>query len=331
MLIDVHAHQYPDAYLDAVRRPDSGLDHYIRDDGRLVVLQDGAVALAVPQPQPSFEERLLLMDQFGVRTQALSIPAPNVYRLPAALRVDVARAVNDEFVEAAARHPGRFVVLASLPLPDVGAALAELERVRTIPAVSGVALCSTIDRRTLDDPEFAPLFTELDRIGATVFVHPTTACCTEGIRDFALALGIDFLAETTIAIARLTYSGAFDRYPGINWIFAHLGGATPFLMHRFDNYFGQFPECREHIDTKPSRILERVFFDTVSTHPPAMRCAFDTFGADQFVFGTDYPHVPGGLQVFVDTLRTVELSAADADLVEHGTAARLLGIDISTD
>lgn len=327
MLIDVHAHQYPVAYLDAVRHPNSGLDHYIRDDGRLVVLQDGAVSLAVPQPQPSFEQRLSLMDASGVRTQALSIPAPNVYRLPEAMRIDVTRAVNDSFVEAAEQHAGRFVVLASLPLPNVDAALAELERLRSSGPVSGVAICSTIDRRPLDDPAFAPLFDELARTATTVFVHPTTACCTEGLGDYALALGIDYLAETTLAVARLTYSGSFDRYRGINWIFSHLGGTVPFLLHRFDNYFGQFPECREHIDTKPSEILKRVYFDTVSTHPPAMRCAFDTFGAGQFVFGTDYPHVPGGLDVFVDTLRSIGLSDQDAALVEHETAARLLGID----
>ncbi len=330
MLIDVHAHQYPDAYLDAVRRPESGLEHYIRDDGRLVVLQDGAVALAVPQPQPSVEQRIALMDAAGIRVQALSIPAPNVYRLPLPMRVDVTRQVNDEHVAIARQHPGRFVVLASLPLPDVDAAMAEIARTSTMPEVAGVALCSTIDRRTLDDPDLAPVFTALAETGRTVFVHPTTACCTEGIRDYALSLGIDFLAETTLAIARLTYSGCFDRYDGINWIFAHLGGATPFLLHRFDNYFRQFPECREHIDSAPSTILKRVFFDTVSTHPPAMQCAFDSFGAEQFVFGTDYPHVPGGLDVFIETLGAVELDADARSAVEHRTAARLLGIDLTT-
>ena len=75
-LIDVHSHHYPDAYLEACRRPGSGLDHYVRDDGRLVILQDGAVAAAVPQPLPGPSHRLGLMDEAGVAVQVLSISPP---------------------------------------------------------------------------------------------------------------------------------------------------------------------------------------------------------------------------------------------------------------
>lgn len=70
-LVDVHSHHYPDSYLDAVRRAGSGFDHYIRDDGRLVVLQDGAVALAIPQPLPTMDERVAKMDGAGVDIQLL--------------------------------------------------------------------------------------------------------------------------------------------------------------------------------------------------------------------------------------------------------------------
>ena len=325
-LIDVHAHDYPDIYRDAVRDPRSGLEHYVRDDGRIVVLQDGAVALAMPDPLPTLGQRLELMDRSGVVLQALSIPAPNVYRLPLDMRVEVCRQTNAAFSATAALAPGRFRVLASLPLPDVDAAMAELETVMGDPETAGIAVCTTIDRRTLDDPLFAPLWAELDRRETTVFVHPTTACCTDGTTDYALALGIDFLAETTLAVARLVYSGLLERHPGIRWIFSHVGGTVPFLIHRFDNYFRQFPECRANIDRPPSEILRAVYFDTVTTHAPALRCAVETFGPEQLVFGTDYPHVPGGLEVFVRTLEAAGLDDAGLDLVTHQTAADLLGM-----
>lgn len=330
-LIDVHAHDYPDVYRNAVRDPRSGLEHYVRDDGRIVVLQDRAVALAMPDPLPTLEQRLALMDGAGVITQALSIPAPNVYRLPLDMRVEVCRETNAALAATSAAAPGRFRVLASLPLPDVDAALAELEVAFADPETAGVALCTTIDRRTLDDSAFEPLWAELGRREATVFVHPTTACCTAGITDYALALGIDFLAETTLAVARLVYSGLFERHPGIRWIFAHLGGSVPFLLHRFDNYFRQFPECREKIDRPPSEILRSVYFDTVTTHPPALRCALETFGAGQLVFGTDYPHVPGGLDVFVRTLEAGGLGGGDLELVANRTAAQLLGVPVPSE
>lgn len=325
-LIDVHTHHYPDAYLAACQRPDSGLDHYIRDDGRLVVLQDQAVAAAIPQPLPDMAHRLRLMDQAGVAVQVLSISAPNVFRFPVDLRVPLTRDLNDELADMVRASDNRLRMFANLPLPDIDRALEELDRVHGKPGIVGIMLCTTIDRRPLDDDLFTPLWEELERREAIVFVHPTTPCCTEGVRDFALSLALDFLAETTNAIGRLVYSGTFERHPGIRWIFSHLGGTTPFLVHRFDNYARQFPEAREHLTQEPSAYLGRLYFDTVTTHVEAMKCAFSTFDPSQFVFGTDYPHVPGGLEIFVDTLRRAGLSPEDEELVGHRNAATLLGI-----
>lgn len=331
-LVDVHAHHYPQSYLDACRRADSGLESYVRDDGRLVVLQDGAVALAAPQPLPSRADRLRLMDDVGVAVQVLSISAPSVFRLPAELRLVLTPELNDELVAEARATDGRLRVFASLPLPDVDAALAEIDRVQSIPEVVGFALCTTIDRRPLDAAEWTPLWSALAEREAVVFVHPTTGCCTEGVREFALSLGLDYLAETTNAIGRLVYSGTLTRFAGIRWIFSHLGGTTPFLLHRLDNYFGQFPECREHIDTLPSELLRSVYFDTVSTNVPAMRCAFESFAPSQFLFGTDYPHVPGALRVFVDTFHqaadAMGFDAATRAAIGGGNAAALLGLTV---
>lgn len=331
-LIDVHAHHYPGVYLDACRRPDSGLESYVRDDGRLVVLQDGAVALAAPQPLPNMEHRLGRMDDAGIGTQLVSVSAPSVYRLPDSYRAEVARDSNDELIDYARSAGGRLGVLATLPLPDVDAALAELDRVLALPTVAGVFLCTTIDRRTLDEPFLRPLFEELSRREVAVMVHPTVACCTDGIREYALALGLDYMAEVTNAVARLVYSGTFDRFRGIRWVFTHLGGTVPFVIHRFDNYFRQFPECREHIDRAPSEILRDVHFDTVTTHGPALACALETFSTDQLLFGTDYPHVPGGLDVFTSTLRSVVTREEDLAAIGAGNARRLFALDVlSTD
>lgn len=326
-LIDVHSHHYPDAYLDACRRSDSGFTHYYRDDGRLIVLQDGAVGLAVPQPLPPPEHRLQLMDEAGVEVQVLSVSAPNVFRFPEALRIPLTRDLNDELSDLAAGSGGRLKVFASLPLPAVDAALEELDRALALPHVVGVVVCSNIDRVNLDDERFSPVWEELSRRRTTVFCHPTVACCVDGLREYAMSLAMGFMAENMFAVGRLAYAGTVDRFPGIRWIFTHLGGTIPFVLPRYDNYYRQFPECREHIDRPPSEILRELYYDTCTMHAPALRCAVDTLGAERLLFGSDYPHVPGGIDRFVHVLNSIGLSPAELARIGRGTAAGLLGLE----
>jgi aminocarboxymuconate-semialdehyde decarboxylase len=327
-LVDVHAHEYPEAFLAACRQPDSGLDYRV-EGHRVVVRQDGAIALGVPRPAPNLEDRLAAMDAAGIQTQVLSVSAPNVYRFSPRVRVPLARELNDNLIDYARRSNGRLRVFASLPLPDVCAALDEADRVLADPLVVGLMLCTTVDRRPLDDELFQPLWRALSERGTVVFVHPTTGCSTEGTREYALSLTLDYMAETTKAVARLLFSGTLERSPGIRWIFSHAGGTIPYVIHRFGEYTGQFRECREHITEDPLVTLRRLTFDTVSTHAPALRCALETFGADRFVFGTDYPHVPRGMQAFVDTLSAVGLSEADLSKVARENAMNLLGLSLS--
>ena len=326
-LIDVHAHDYPDVYLEACKRSDSGFTHYFRDDGRLVVLQDGGVALAAPQPLPPPEHRLQMMDDAGVDIQVLSVSAPNVFRFPPSIRIPLTRDVNDSFSDLASGSGGRLRVFASLPLPDVDKTLSELDRAMALPNVVGVTLCSNIDGHTLDEELFTPLWEELSRRECTVFVHSTVPCSTEGLREYAMALAMGFMTDPLIALGRLMYSGTVDNYPGINWIFSHLGGALPFVLPRYDNYYAQFPECSEKIDRPPTEIVRDLYFDTVTMHAPALRCALETLEVGQLVFGSDYPHVPGGIDRFVEILNSTVSSEDDLESIGRRTAARLIGLD----
>lgn len=326
-LIDVHSHDYPDVYLDACKRKDSGFTHYYREDGRLIVLQDGGVALAAPQPLPPPEHRIQMMEDAGVGVQVLSVSAPNVFRFPPGIRIPLTRDVNDQFADRVKGSEGRLRMFASLPLPDIDGALEELERVADLPGVLGIVLCSNIDGIMLDDERLVPLYEELSRRETTVFVHGNVPCSTEGLREYAMALAMGFMADPLVTIGRLVYSGTIDRYPGIDWLFTHLGGTVPFVLPRYDNYYRQFPENREKISRPPSEIIKELYFDTCTMHPPALRCAVDTLGADRLVFGSDYPHVPGGIDRFVTILNSIGLSDDELSMIGSGTAARLLGIE----
>jgi aminocarboxymuconate-semialdehyde decarboxylase len=326
-LIDMHSHHYPDSYLDACRREDSGFTHYYRDDGRLVVLQDGGVALAVPQPLPPLGHRIELMDEAGVDVQVISVSAPNVFRFREEIRVPLTRDLNDEFSDLAAGSDRRLRVFVSLPLPAIDAALEELDRALELPGAVGVVVCSNIDRINLDDERFSPIWEELSRRRATVFCHPTVACCTDGLREYAMALAMGFMADTMFAVGRLAYAGTFERFPGIRWIFTHLGGTIPFVLPRYDNYYRQFPECRENIERPPSEFMRELYYDTCTMHAPALKCALETFGPEQLVFGSDYPHVPGGIDRFVTILNSVGLSEEQLRTIGRGNATRLIDLE----
>jgi aminocarboxymuconate-semialdehyde decarboxylase len=142
-----------------------------------------------------------------------------------------------------------------------------------------------------------------------------------------MSLAMGFMADTMFAVGRLAYAGTFDRYSGIRWIFTHLGGTIPFVLPRYDNYYRQFPECREHISRPPSEILRELYYDTCTMHAPALRCAVDTLGAERLLFGSDYPHVPGGIDRFVTVLNSIGLSADELATIGRRTAAGLIGLE----
>ncbi|MFQ5879074.1 MAG: amidohydrolase family protein [Dehalococcoidia bacterium] len=176
----------------------------------------------------------------------------------------------------------------------------------------------------LDDARFEAFWARANEIGLLVHIHPTVPAVPGHASAFALTLAVAFMGETALAIARLTFAGIFERYPRIRWVFSHLGGTIPFIFHRLDTYYQQFPECREHITQPPSWYVRRVFYDTVSTHRPALRCTQETVGIGQMVFGSDYPHVPGGPRPFLAALDALDMSESQrADLL-GGRALRLL-------
>ena len=269
-----------------------------------------------------------MMDEAGVDMQVLSVSAPNVFRFPEALRVPLTRDLNDEFSDLAGGAGGRLRVFASLPLPAVDAALEELDRALALPHVVGIVVCSNIDRINLDDERFSPVWEELSRRGTTVFCHPTVACCTDGLREYAMSLAMGFMADTMFAVGRLAYAGTFDRFPGIRWIFTHLGGTIPFVLPTLRQLLPAVPRVPgEDRPARRRRSCESCTTTPCTMHAPALRCAVDTLGTERLVFGSDYPHVPGGIDRFVTVLNSVGLSADELAMIGRGTAAGLIGLE----
>jgi predicted TIM-barrel fold metal-dependent hydrolase len=292
--IDVHQHVIPPAYAAWLRSKG------IRDAGGREL------------PEWSIEGALGPMDDHDVATAILSVSTPGVHldagrsRDPVAR--DKAREVNEFAATIARDHPDRFGFFATLPLPDVDGALAELAYAVDTLGASGVILLANTHGRYLGGPDDDPLLAELDRRRAVAFIHPSElpGPRVEGVPPFAA----DFLLDTTRAAYRLVQSGAVRRHPGVRIILAHAGGFVPYASHRIA------AAITAETGRPPSEVLEDLasfYFDVALSGSPAALPSLLAFARPGHVlFGSDWPYAPA-LAVSYFTGQLDAYAALDAD------------------
>src|SRR5690606_20125964 len=112
---------------------------------------------------------------------------------------------------------------------------------------------------------------------------------------FQLTASIGFTFDTSLAVARMIYDGFFDRYRRLKLIASHGGGALPYLIHRMNQCFDNIPACREKTNVRPSEYLSRIYADSVVFSEDALALCVKEFGADNVLYGSDYPHTIGDM------------------------------------
>jgi predicted TIM-barrel fold metal-dependent hydrolase len=279
MHIDVHQHYLTSELVEALAQAG------VRDVG--------GQPLAAWEPRDS----LAIMDRYEIATALLSVPVPLTVRDAPA----VARAVNEAGAEAVARSPGRFGLLATLPLPDVDRALDELDHALDTLHADGILLLSNVAGVYLGDPRLESVFAELDRRGAVVFVHPAAA--VSPLAALAPSL-FEFPFDTTRAVANLVVSGTLARHRGIRLVIAHAGGTVPYLRDRILDRAPILERVRLAPPPGPTELarmlddgladsrrrLERLFYDvTLSANDTVLNCLQELVPSTQVLFGTDYP------------------------------------------
>ncbi|MER3460022.1 MAG: hypothetical protein C4303_02210 [candidate division GAL15 bacterium] len=174
------------------------------------------------------QERARLVAQHPATVQVLSLTSPNVYVFPPAEAVRAARLANRAYAQIKDRYPDRFRALASVPL-GTGAELEELDYAVSDLGLDGVVVGTTVGSRPLDDPLLQPFWERANQLGLVVLLHPMGGLASPLLRDFSLVPLVGFPAETTVTLARLAYSGFFQRYPRVKVVAPHAGGALPYL------------------------------------------------------------------------------------------------------
>lgn len=324
MRIDVHTHAQPKEYLDSLIA--SGRYQIVRDpNGQMVVREKGSRFLTITPQMHDPAQRVEEMDQTGIDMQIISVTTPQVYFLEGQACVDLSRICNDYLAEIVREHPSRFRALASVPLTaDSDAAVKEFERCLDDLGMVGIIIGANINGRPIDDSAFAPFYEALNARKSSMLIHPMVPAGIEVMNDYALGPLVGFMMDTTLAVARLIFSGFFDKYPNVNVIVGHLGAAAPYLAGRWDIGYRSYPDCKG-IEQTPSEYLKRMYYDTVSFHVPALHCAAETAGAGRILFGSDYPHVIGDVE---GAARVIEESMPAEALpgIMGDTVARMFGI-----
>jgi 6-methylsalicylate decarboxylase len=301
--VDVHHHYFPPQYL-ATAKP----------------VRSFPPPMSGWVPQKSLDD----MDRGGVRTAMLSITTPGLWFGDAAASAKLARICNDYAASMRTTYPGRFGMFTALPLPDVAASLSEMAYGFDTLKADGVGLFTSYPGGIwLGSPKLDPLFAELNRRHATVFVHPTSnACCADINEPNVDDSVIEYETDSARTIANYIFSGASEKYPNVRLIFSHGGGTMPALIGRFlvkqaDPQFGA---------RVPGGVVARLrsfYYDTAQVaNPEAMSALTNLVSNDHILFGTDFPY-GSSAQIAASLPKAGGFSAADMQNIGYTNAAAL--------
>jgi 6-methylsalicylate decarboxylase len=302
--IDLHAHVVTDAYRD------------------LLVAPDGTRPFVPPAPLEALEAN---MARYAIDAAVISIGPPGVYLGDQGRANELARAANESIAAIVRADGRRFAGLGLVPLPDADAAVAELGHALDGLGLDGVLLFSNIAGVYLGDPRWEALYAELDRRGAYVFVHPGMPPHPAPLGDDHPIWLYEFTFDTTRAIAHLIFSGTLERYPGIRFQFAHLGGTAPFLANRLASLADREPERAQRAPAGVAAYLSRQYYDTgLSQSLPAIAATRAVAPLEHIVFGTDWPYAALPAEGDDPAPELAALPEAERAAIDAGNAAALV-------
>jgi len=330
VIIDVFNHFMPKPYLDHLARlvPD-----HIAVTGfpRLKTLVD-------------VEARLRLLDRFDGLRQVICLANPPLETVASPQQSpELARLANDTLADVCRAHPDRFpAFIASLPMNNVEAALAETERAITHLGARGVQVFSNVAGKPLSAPEFRPLFQTMVAHDLPVLVHPMRGpnfsdYASEQASENEIWFSFGWPYETTACMARLIYSGIFDELPALKIVSHHMGGMIPYFAGKIKLGFRQIffgtpdrnPVAEEcGLKKAPIEYFKMLYADTALGEVAPTRCGHAFFGTDHCLFATDAPfdaeHGRGLIANSLMAVNMLEISKAEKDAILCGNAKRLL-------
>ncbi|MGH2872045.1 MAG: amidohydrolase family protein [Solirubrobacteraceae bacterium] len=326
--IDIHNHFIPMVAIDGARKG-SGFDGLTTDtvDGEEWLVHRQGYRYPLQRGFYDLAERLRSMDERHVDQAVMSIsPTMFMYWAGASAAADFCRQTNDEMAAFGKASGGRLHPVATLPMQDPDLAAAELRRAVSELGLYGAQIGPVIEGTWLDQADVRTVLATAQELGVPLSMHPYFVGAKPGLEDFYMTNLVGNPLETVICATRLIFSGLMDELPSLSLVLMHGGGYFPYQIGRLDHGHEVRPEAKgsQHA---PSSYLRRFYYDTVTHAPRPLRFLVDLAGADNVLYGTDYPYdmAAGPLS---DQLDGTGLDAESTERIAGRNAARLFRLPV---
>jgi predicted TIM-barrel fold metal-dependent hydrolase len=295
--IDVHHHMVPPAHAEFLTKKNT------------------------PAIKWSVQMSLDDMDKSGIKTAMLSQIQPGTWFGDAAESRTMSRVINEYGAKLVKDHPGRFGLFATVTPLDVEGSLKEIEYAFDTLKADGLGLLTSYNGKYLGDPSFAPVWEELNRRKAVIYVHPLAANCCGDVVPGIPPGSIEYATDSTRTIAHLVFTGTSQKFPDIRWIFSHSGGVLPFLTQRFI----QQQKVQKHpfLPNGPMPEFKKFYYELAQGNTKAQLYGLSQMvDSSHMLYGTDFPYRDGAE---VNTgIAAWNFSAADLSAIDNGTAMKLM-------
>lgn len=327
MHIDFHCHFYPEAYLKRLEASKGDVRIETNEKGEKIILSMGAKAGPVTEDFFDIEVRLDKIRQNRIDMQILTTPHPGIDRFSPEESAEMSRLINDGLAQVVKKYPNNFQALAMLPLIDTRLALKELDRAIFDLGFKGLCMLTNVAGQTSDSDFLLPVYERAQELGVPIFIHPTTPVGAQVMKEWRLAIILGFEFDIMLSATRLAYSGILERYPELNFVIAHLGAGIPFLVGRIDRGYHD-PMCGVRTQKPTSECLKDLHTDAVSFYQPALKMAYEFFGPERIVMGSDFPLPIGDLEGAVPSIEAMNIPPQDKEKILGLNVARLLKLKI---
>jgi predicted TIM-barrel fold metal-dependent hydrolase len=295
-------------------------------------------------PLFDLEKRFRILDKYEC-SQVLTLISPPIEDIADAQEaVDLARMANDGMAEAVYEYPEFFVAgVASLPLNDMDATLQEIDRAIKDLKFRGIQIYTSIEGKPIDLPEFFPLYEKMAAYNLPIWLHPWRVMTQpdyvgESESKYKIWSTFGWPYETSAAMTRLIFGGVFEKFPSLKMITHHAGGMVPFFAERIRSGFDLW-EMRtplrpmKGLTRSPMEYYKGFYNDTaIAGHGPGLRCAYEFYGPEHILFGTDMPmDSQMGLRLvrqIIEAVEGMDIPESDKKKIFEDNARKLLRLPV---